>query len=254
MISTGSAGLRPAAPNLRVPSRDGPGSTSSAPPWRTLAPSGSSGPPFRRRWKTRCSCSCSSFSRTPRTRPGSPFGFPGFSLSPTTCSPDADTPPDAAALSLQIVGDEYDHCEVPDKSGFFDLGAGRRESLERRWNDLEAMLARAAPGTASFHPLTRRFFVKALREHGVDEILANLSCLEADAPAKGRKGPPRREAKIQTPCPPRCCEPMVEGGLPVQRRLLAQRRRFRPEALMVSSGSNQVGGRDGGGEVSRLRG
>ena len=128
--------------------------------------------------------------KNPEDPPWQPFRVPWILSVTDDMFSDADTPPDAAALSLKIVGDEYDHFEVPDDSEAFDFGAVRRESLERRWNDLEAMLARAAPDTASFHPLTKRFFVKALREHGVDEILANLSCLEATLQRKGERGRP----------------------------------------------------------------
>ena len=92
---------------------------------------------------------------------------------------DPVAPPNPSALSHDIVGDEHDHFEVPDKSEVFDLGDRRREALQDRWNDLETVLARAATDRANFHPLTRHFFVKALSEHGVDEIISNLSCLEA---------------------------------------------------------------------------
>ena len=126
----------------------------------------------------------------PEDPPWRPFRVPWILSVTDDMFSDADTPPDAAALSLQVIGDEYDHCEVPDKSEFFDLGAGRRESVQRRWNDLETMLARADPRTANFHPLTRHFFVKALSEHGVDEILANLSRLEATLQRKGERGRP----------------------------------------------------------------
>ncbi len=76
---------------------------------------------------------------------------------------------------------------VPDQSEAFPFGINLQEALHRRWNDLEKVLARADTGDANFHPLTKHFFVKALSEHGVDEILSNLSCLEATLMLKGNR-------------------------------------------------------------------
>ena len=92
---------------------------------------------------------------------------------------DPAQPPDPSALSRDIVGDEHDHSEVPAESEIFEFGARQRDALHARWNDLETVLVRADRENANFHPLTRHFFVKALSEHGVDEIISNLSCLEA---------------------------------------------------------------------------
>ena len=117
--------------------------------------------------------------KDPRDIPWQPFRVPWtFSFTDDLFS-DPVAPPNPSALSHDIVGDEHDHFEVPDKSEVFDLGDRRREALQDRWNDLETVLARAATDRANFHPLTRHFFVKALSEHGVDEIISNLSCLEA---------------------------------------------------------------------------
>ena len=88
-------------------------------------------------------------------------------------------PPDPSALSHDIVGDEHDQFEVPDKSEVFAFGTHQQEALQRRWKHLETVLARGDTDDANFHPLTKHFFVKALSEHGVDEIISNVSCLEA---------------------------------------------------------------------------
>lgn len=79
----------------------------------------------------------------------------------------------------------HDHLEVPARWEVFNFGTMRREDLQNRWNDLEAMLARSDSDEANFHPLTKYFFVKALCEHGVDEIISNLSCLEATLQHEG---------------------------------------------------------------------
>ena len=117
--------------------------------------------------------------KDPQEVPWQPFRVPWiFSFTDDLFS-DPVAPPNPSALSHDIVGDEHDHFEVPDKSGVFELGDRRRQALQDRWNDLETVLARADTDRANFHPLTRHFFVKALSEHGVDEIISNLSCLEA---------------------------------------------------------------------------
>ena len=117
--------------------------------------------------------------KPPRDTPWQPFRIPWtFSFTDDLFS-DPVAPPDPSALSREIVGDEHRQFEVPDRSESVEFGAPQQDVLQRRWNDLETVLAKADTTAASFHPLTRHFFVKALSEHGVDEIIANLSCLEA---------------------------------------------------------------------------
>ena len=119
------------------------------------------------------------FLKDPRDTLWQPFSIPWtFSLTDDPFS-DPVAPPDPSSLSRQVVGDEYDHFEVPDQSEIFEFGTRQHDALHQRWNDLETVLARTDPASASFHPLTRHFFVKALSEYGVDEIISNLSCLEA---------------------------------------------------------------------------
>ena len=126
--------------------------------------------------------------KDPRETPWQPFRVPWiFSVTDDLFS-DPFPPPDAAVLSRRIDGDEHHQFEAPDESEVFEFGDRRRESLQRRWNDLETMLERTDTDEANFHPLTSHFFVKALSEHGVDEILANLSCLEATLQLKGKRG------------------------------------------------------------------
>ena len=100
---------------------------------------------------------------------------------------DPVAPPDPSALSRDIVGDEHDQFEVPDESEVIEFGTRQHEALQERWNDLETVLARSDTDDANFHPLTRHFFVKALSEYGVDEIISNVSCLEATLQLKCEK-------------------------------------------------------------------
>ena len=119
------------------------------------------------------------FLKDPQDTPWQPFRIPWtFSFTDDPFS-DPVAPPDPSSLSRQIVGDEFDEIEVPDRSEVFEFGTRQRDALQQRWNDFEMVLARTDSASASFHPLTRHFFVKALSEYGVDEIISNLSCLEA---------------------------------------------------------------------------
>ena len=121
--------------------------------------------------------------RRPSETPWQPFRIPWtFSFTDDLFS-DPIAPPDSSSLSRQIVGNEYDQCEVPDQSEVFEFGTRQQDALQQQWSDLETVLARAD----TFHPLTRHFFVKALSEHGVDEIISNLSCLEATLLRNGGK-------------------------------------------------------------------
>ena len=117
--------------------------------------------------------------KDPRDTPWQPFRIPWmFSFTDDLFS-DPVAPPDPSSLSRRIVGDEHHQLEVPDQSEFFEFGTRQHDALQQRWNDFETVVARADTGNASFHPLTKHFFVKALAEHGVDELISNLSCLEA---------------------------------------------------------------------------
>ena len=115
------------------------------------------------------------FLKDPGDIPWQPFRVPWiFSFTDDVFS-DPVSPPDASGLSRCIVGDPDNYFEVPDQSESFEFGNRQHESLERRWNNLKTVLARADTDDANFHPLTKYFFVKALSECGVDEIISNLS-------------------------------------------------------------------------------
>ena len=121
--------------------------------------------------------------------PWQPFRIPWtFSFTDDLFS-DPVAPPNPSSLSRQIVGDEYNQFEVPDQSEICEFGAHKQDTLQQRWNDLEPILARTDIEGTSFHPLTRHFFVKALSEYGVDEIILNLSCLEATLQLKDERRP-----------------------------------------------------------------
>ena len=87
--------------------------------------------------------------------------------------------PDHSLLSWTLVGEPGEEFEASDHSEFFEVTHQLLEALHRRWCKLETALEKTDPETANFHPLTKHFFVKALSEEGIDEIIANISCIEA---------------------------------------------------------------------------
>ena len=71
------------------------------------------------------------------------------------------------------------------------MGARQQGTLRGWWTKLENLLVHAKSVDPNFHPLTRHFFVKALADSGVDEIISNISCLEATLMLKQDRGRPK---------------------------------------------------------------
>jgi hypothetical protein len=118
--------------------------------------------------------------RKPSEIPWKPFAVPWtYSVTDDSFSEPHRTP-DHSALTRIPVGDPDDEFEAPDRSEIFETTRDRlEEALGQRWLRLQASLARGGTERANFHPLTKHFFVKALTENGIDEIVANISCIEA---------------------------------------------------------------------------
>ena len=88
--------------------------------------------------------------------------------------------PDPLALTWTLIGPPDDEFEAPDRSEIFETTREQFEAaLEQQWRRLQAASARDNTDRANFHPLTKHFFVKALAQEGIDEILADISCIEA---------------------------------------------------------------------------
>jgi len=119
------------------------------------------------------------FLKKPDDTPWKPFSVPWiYSL---TDDPFADVSrtPDHSVLTCTLVGGPDDHAELPDQSESFDITNQLRDEVHRRWSHYKRTSSITNPKLANFHPLTRHFFVKALIEHGIDEIVAAISCMEA---------------------------------------------------------------------------
>ena len=87
--------------------------------------------------------------------------------------------PDPSELAYDIVGHGEYETEVPSRSLWYEFEPSQQDSLLHQWKDLQTVLARVGNDNESFNPLTRHFFVKALSENGVDQLISNLSCIEA---------------------------------------------------------------------------
>lgn len=135
--------------------------------------------------------------------PWEPFSVPWVYSS--TDDPFADAPraPDPSALTWTLIvhsnfySNEEEEFEVPERSEFFKIDHEKIEALERRWQKLQAALTKADTEQANFHPLTKHFFVKALAVEGIDEIVANISCIEATLMLKERKGREKMEKRYK---------------------------------------------------------
>lgn len=118
--------------------------------------------------------------KEPSDVPWEPFYIPWiYSL---TNDQFAEPPPapDPSRLSWTLVGPPNEEFEVPDRSERFKVTQEELEAaLTQRWRLLQSALERLGTDRASLNPLTRHFFVKAFSEHGIDQVLANLSCIEA---------------------------------------------------------------------------
>ena len=120
-----------------------------------------------------------SFVKEPIEPPWKPFAVPW--IYSFTDDPFAEAPraPDPSALTWTFIGEPGEEFEVPDQSEFFEITQQTLEALKQRWRKLQVALARTGTDQANFHPLTKHFFVKALAEEGIDEIVANISSMEA---------------------------------------------------------------------------
>jgi hypothetical protein len=116
-----------------------------------------------------------------------PFGVPW--VYSVTDDPFSEPPraPDSSTLSWTIMGDDDHQQEVPDRSNFYSFeGVVIEKALERRLKRLEAALSPPeADGT--FNPLTTHFFLKAFADEGIDELVSQLSCLEATLMLRGER-------------------------------------------------------------------
>jgi hypothetical protein len=135
--------------------------------------------------------------KEPKEVPWKPFAVPwtySFTDDPFSDAPRA---PDPSALTWTLIGDPDEEIEVPDRSESFEITHQHLEALEQLWRKLQSAVARTNTDHANFHPLTKHFFVKALAEEGIDEIVANISCVEATLMLNEPRGRPKMEKRYK---------------------------------------------------------
>lgn len=119
------------------------------------------------------------FLKEPDDTPWKPFLVPWIYSFTDDPFADVSRTPDPSVLTRTLVGDPDDQFEIPDQSESFNITNQDREEVCRRWSNFQKISSVTNPKRANFHPLTRHFFVKALIEDGIDEIVAAISCIEA---------------------------------------------------------------------------
>ena len=128
-----------------------------------------------------------SFVKRPDQITWAPFAIPWiYSL---TDDPFAEPQraPDPSALSWSIVGEPGEEFEVPDRPEVIAITDRKIDALQQRWHKLRTVLEKSDSERASFHPLTAHFFVKAFFDEGIDDIIANISCIEATLQLPGER-------------------------------------------------------------------
>ena len=108
-----------------------------------------------------------------------PFYVPWFYSFTDDSFADATHAPDPSALTRIDIFDPDKDFQVPDRSIKFSVNSRKRKALKQRWCKLQACLHRVDSGRQNFNLLTKRFFVKGLVDNGIDQLISNVSCIEA---------------------------------------------------------------------------
>ena len=111
--------------------------------------------------------------------PWQPFFVPWFYSFTDDWFADAMRSPDPSALTRRIIGPPGREFEVPERLTTFSVDSRKRKALRQRWCRLQACLKRADDGKRNFNLLTKHFFVKGFVEDGIDQLVSNVSCIEA---------------------------------------------------------------------------
>ena len=111
--------------------------------------------------------------------PWQPFYVPWYYSFTDDWFADAMRAPDPSALTRRIVGPPGKEFEVPERSTYFSIKNRKRKVLRQRWCRLQACLQRVDDGKRNFNLLTKRFFVKGFVDNGIDQLISNVSCIEA---------------------------------------------------------------------------
>jgi hypothetical protein len=92
--------------------------------------------------------------------------------------------PDPSSLTRTPFGDPDEENWVPYRGEGLEFQKEQIETaLQETWDGLEAALC-----ARQLHPLAEHFFLKGFRDQGIDQIIANLSCIEATLMLKEKNG------------------------------------------------------------------
>ena len=100
---------------------------------------------------------------------------------------DATRAPDPSKLTRTIIGPPGREFEVPDRSIKFSVSSRKTQALRQRWCKLQACLRRADGNNSNFNLLTKHFYVKGFVDGGIDQLISNVSCIEATLQLDGEK-------------------------------------------------------------------
>ena len=128
-----------------------------------------------------------SFVKRPDRITWAPFAIPWIYSFTDDPFAEPQRAPDPSALNWSIVGEPGEEFEVPDRSEVIAITDRKIDALQQRWHKLRTVLEKSDSERASFHPLTAHFFVKAFFDEGIDEIIANISCIEATLQLPGER-------------------------------------------------------------------
>ena len=87
--------------------------------------------------------------------------------------------PDPSALTRTTIVSPGKLLKVPDRSIVFSVNSSKRKALRQRWRKLQACLHPTDGGKMNFNSLTKYFYVKGLVDDGIDQLISNVSCIEA---------------------------------------------------------------------------
>jgi hypothetical protein len=139
-----------------------------------------------------------SLATPPENQPWAPFDIPWVYTLTNDLFANPPRSPEPGKLLWEIDGDEEDQTEIPARHQSFDVNPAEFQAkLQRRWELLQAAQQGVDGGHGNFHPLTRHFYVKALFEEGIDEIIANLSCVEATLMVPQERGRTNIKLRMQ---------------------------------------------------------
>ncbi len=129
------------------------------------------------------------FRKLPNESPWRPFLVPWIYSFTDDPFAEPERPPEPSALTWRLVGDPPDEVAlVPDQLWPFPITEQVLDELRTRQSEFEITSAPCGSYDANLSALVPYFYVRAFAENGIQEIIANLSCIEATLMRRGQRG------------------------------------------------------------------